>query len=148
MFLLILSSITLGTSILFERLNKIQNLRNEVTSNPIIQKDQEKLISFINRKNAFPLNYKTSKYTAYFFLVIFPISFMVGSHLKYSSIMTFEQHIKIISPYINQYEKDLFISKFASMQTYDDYRMVMIKIDSVALKNKILLPEQIYSYNY
>ena len=81
-------------------------------------------------------------------LSLFALSMIVASHIEYSSIMIFEQYMKIITPYISQSDKDLLISKFASMRTYKDYEKIMDEIGSHAKKNKIILPEQLYVYTY
>ncbi len=73
---------------------------------------------------------------------------LVSSHIKVSSINTFDQRIRILAPYINEKEKMLLISRFSSMTTYNDYIMIMLETETIAKENKIILPEQIYTYTY
>ncbi len=73
---------------------------------------------------------------------------LVSSHIKVSSINTFDQRIRILAPYIKPIEKQLFISRFSSMRTYDEYLGIIMDIENIAGKNKIYLPEQQYTYTY
>lgn len=73
---------------------------------------------------------------------------LVSSYIKISSINTFEQRIRILAPYINEREKLLLISRFSSMKNYTDYLRIMLDIETIAKNNKIILPEQLYTYTY
>lgn len=82
------------------------------------------------------------------FLNVLMVLQLVSSHIKVSSINTFDQRIRILAPYINEKEKMLLISRFSSMTTYNDYIMIMLETETIAKENKIILPEQIYTYTY
>jgi len=73
---------------------------------------------------------------------------LVSSHIKVSTINTFEQNIKIITPYIDTSKKDMLISKYCSMRSYEDYRFIIAEIEEIAKKNSINLPIQRYTYIY
>ncbi len=67
---------------------------------------------------------------------------LVSSHIKISTINTFDQYIKILTPYIDQGEKDILVSKFSSMQSYNDYEKIMAEIDRKSKENGVKLPPQ------
>ena len=73
---------------------------------------------------------------------------LVSSHIKISSINTFDQYVRIITPYIDNSEKQILISRFSSMKTYSDFNTIMRDIKIIASGNKISLPEQKYTYTY
>lgn len=79
-----------------------------------------------------------------FYMIIFFFSllgFAAISYVKYSYTQSFEQKIKIITPYIDLYSRDKIISDFSLMKTFDDYKTIMNKIESIASSNSIDLPE-------
>ena len=73
---------------------------------------------------------------------------VVPSNIKYSTIMTFEQKIKILTPYITPNEKDLLISKFSLMNSYQDYKNITAEIEQLAKEKNIMLPKQAYLSTY
>lgn len=73
---------------------------------------------------------------------------LISSAIKSSSIDTFEQYVRIISPYVPAIQKDMVVSEFSSMRTYDDYIHVMSQIKAIGDQKKITLPEQSYWYTY
>lgn len=81
-------------------------------------------------------------------LTLVGIIFLVGSHIKNSAIKTFDQEIKILTPYIDLHEKDLLISEFSLIQSYKDYQKLKVKIHFIAKSKNINLPKQSYINNY
>jgi hypothetical protein len=80
--------------------------------------------------------------------IVMIILIVVSGNIKYSTILTFEQQIKILTPYINTNEKDLLISKFASMQNYSDYQEIINQVNKFAKEKNIILPVQSYLLTY
>lgn len=79
---------------------------------------------------------------------IFGVLQLVSSHIKVSSINTFDQRIRILTPYISELERQLLISRFSSMTTYNNYRKIMHDLETLATNNNIILPEQLFTYTY
>ncbi len=82
--------------------------------------------------------FKTIGSLALLFIVSVFISF---SFLKINTIDRFDQHIKILTPYISAIDKDLLISEFSNMRSKNDYVILYKKIYYFAKKNNINLPE-------
>jgi hypothetical protein len=74
-------------------------------------------------------------------VVLVSIFSMAMSDIKLSTIQSFEQQIKIITPYIDQRTKDLFISDFSRMKSSNDFEKIQNSIKNIALKNEIILPK-------
>jgi hypothetical protein len=66
----------------------------------------------------------------------------VMSNIKIQTVDAFEQHIKILTPYITPEAKNKLVSDFASMNTLDDYKKIYKQIDSFAQASGIKLPEK------
>ncbi len=75
------------------------------------------------------------------FILLISVFSMVLSDVKLRTILTFEQQIKIITPFVDQHEKDVLISDFSRMQSSTDFEKIQNSIDSIARENKITLPK-------
>lgn len=75
-----------------------------------------------------------------FFLTILSISLILTGFIKKTSATSFDQQIRIITPYISLETKDKIIADFSSMESRDDYIRIMKYIESIALRNNISLP--------
>ncbi|MDN3593275.1 hypothetical protein [Zunongwangia endophytica] len=87
-----------------------------------------------NRKN---LTLRKVFYGVFFLSTLFFISL---SYIKHTYIQSFEQKIRIITPYINTLNKDMLISNFSRMKNYDDYQKIINEIEKIEEKNNIELP--------
>jgi len=92
---------------------------------------------------------KTSRYNDVLLLIpaLF-ISFMMfyqfwSMTFQYEVISSFNQHIKILTPYMTSKEKDLVISNFSRMKSEKDYRTIYNNLQSRAQKEDIELPENL-----
>jgi hypothetical protein len=75
------------------------------------------------------------------FLMLVTLFLMVLSDVKLRTIVTFEQQIKIITPFVDQHEKDILISNFSRMQSSTDFEKIQNSIEFIASENKITLPK-------
>jgi formate hydrogenlyase subunit 3/multisubunit Na+/H+ antiporter MnhD subunit len=84
-----------------------------------------------------------SKTVVILYLVLFfsCIFLLTTSSISKRTTSSFNQHLRIITPYITTQEKDLIISEFASMKSQKDYRILYDKINSIAVKNDLELPK-------
>jgi hypothetical protein len=64
------------------------------------------------------------------------------SHMKIMTIDNFEQHMKILNPYLTGDETEVMISRFSSMKSESDYRKLYSDLDSIARINRIDLPKK------
>jgi uncharacterized Tic20 family protein len=58
-----------------------------------------------------------------------------------SLITSFKQHLRIISPYITTQEEKILLSEWSLIGSKNDYDLVYFKLNNVAKKNKIELPD-------
>lgn len=68
-------------------------------------------------------------------------------NLQHGIITSFDQHVRIIAPYIEGREKEMLVSEFARMQSESDYLRVYEKINKIANENDLILPDN-PSYNF
>jgi len=117
-------------STLIPRKNKKE--KEEITGKK--KKQQEEKTEPIKRKNS------TLK-KVFFGVVFLSLLFFTSlSYLKHTYIQSFEQKIKIITPYTDSLNKDKLISDFSRMRNYDDYQKIMNEIQTISEKNNIELP--------
>lgn len=64
-----------------------------------------------------------------------------GNYLQLNLISTFNQDMRIISPYINDQQRSKIISEWSLMKGKSDYLVVYAQIDKIAKQNNIELPE-------
>jgi hypothetical protein len=66
---------------------------------------------------------------------------MILGDIKIKTIQTFEQRIRILTPYMTQDEKDRIISDFARMKTFGDFDKIDKRLNQIADTSKIELPK-------
>ena len=66
---------------------------------------------------------------------------MILGDIKIKTIQTFEQRIRILTPYMTPAEKDKTISDFARMKTFSDFDNIDKKLNQIADSSKIELPK-------
>lgn len=66
---------------------------------------------------------------------------LVTGYIKKRTFTSFEQHLRIVNPYITNDTKIKIISDFSSMESRKDYEKIVAYLNMVATKNNIKLPE-------
>ena len=87
---------------------------------------------------------KSRKLIAVIPLVILPIMLFYQFWtmlFQYQVVTSFDQHIRILAPYIDVKERILIESKFASMQKEDDYKILYSEMNEIAKSNNVILPD-------
>jgi hypothetical protein len=89
------------------------------------------------------------KYLVSFFLIIYAalhILLTVGNFTQLSIITSFQQHIRILAPYLSDWQTEEIISKWSQMKGQEDYDNIYKDLNQKAKENKIILPpNKIYS---
>lgn len=65
--------------------------------------------------------------------------FITGEVIVLNAISDFKQHLRIVTPYLDDKEKDLIISDWSQMRNLDDYNEVYKVLLEVAKENKLKL---------
>lgn len=82
-------------------------------------------------------------------LIIFSLSIVVvfsANYIQLKTISSFQQHMRIIAPYVDDSEMKTIYSRWSLMKTYSDYEAIYTEIQSHAKQHNIELPEnKIYS---
>lgn len=65
--------------------------------------------------------------------------FITGEVIVLNAISDFKQHLRIVTPYLDDKEKDLIISDWSQMRSLDDYNEVYKVLLEVAKENKLKL---------
>jgi len=73
---------------------------------------------------------------------IFFIGMNVLSYIKIQTIDAFQQHIKILTPYISSETRSKLVSDFAAMKTEEDYKKIYQDIERIARDKDLTLPEK------
>ncbi|ADT93397.1 hypothetical protein Sbal625DRAFT_1289 [Shewanella baltica OS625] len=60
---------------------------------------------------------------------------------QYEVVTSFDQHIKIVTPYISEKEKQIIVSKFSMMNGESDFKSLYAELDKIASENKLVLPK-------
>jgi hypothetical protein len=118
---IVIAMITIGSLIIFRVIFKN---RIDTTDHKLDTKNRSKTLVVL--------------YVTFFFTCIF---LLTTSSINKKTTSSFNQHLRIITPYITTQEKDLIISEFASMKSQKDYRMLYDKINAIAVKNELELPK-------
>lgn len=66
--------------------------------------------------------------------------FIVDGFARKRISTSFRQHLAILTPYISEDEKNILISKYSSMSSENDYRLLVKQMKSVAIAHNINLP--------
>ncbi|MEZ8775433.1 hypothetical protein [Vibrio sp. 10N.247.310.17] len=87
---------------------------------------------------------------ALIFLTFTSVTFMLYNlwitFFQIQVVTSFDQHIRIVRPYIQEHEVDLLQSEFAQMHGENDYLVIQNKLEYIAAENQLLLPDnQVYS---
>lgn len=69
---------------------------------------------------------------------------ILGEVMILNSITNFKQHIRIVTPYISQSEKDMLMSEWSQMQGLNDYNIVYEKLIEIAKENDLKLHKRSY----
>lgn len=86
---------------------------------------------------------KSRKLIAIIPLVIFPIILFYQFWImlfQYQIVTSFDQHMRILAPYMDSKERALIESEFASMQKENDYKILYSKMHGVAKAKNVILP--------
>ena len=65
--------------------------------------------------------------------------FIVGETIVLNNIGDFKQHIRIITPYISEAQKNELISEWSQMRNVEDYNKLYEELLSISKKNEITL---------
>jgi uncharacterized membrane protein len=117
----------------------------ENDSENTIENDSSELNENKKKKRKIPKFILTS------WTIIFGLSMtfiIVMANIKVNTIINYNQKVKIITPYIDMQKKNLFESKFASMNSKFDFDNIMNEIEKIAEENNLELPEIDYSNLY
>lgn len=60
---------------------------------------------------------------------------------QYQIVTSFNQHMKILSPYLSEEQEEILISEYSCMSSEKDYDALYSKLDTVASKHNITLPK-------
>lgn len=74
--------------------------------------------------------------SCFFVYILIQIS---GEVITLNAITDFNQHTRIIKPYISQQEYDKLISEWSQMRSYNDYKKLHGKIIEISQQNKLKL---------
>lgn len=80
------------------------------------------------------------------FISIFIIFFLSTKIYQLKLITSFNQHMRIVAPYVSEQAEEELYSQWSLMNKAEDYTTVYEKLNSIASRNNITLPEnKIYS---
>ncbi len=60
---------------------------------------------------------------------------------QYQIVTSFNQHIRILSPYIDQRQRDLLVSEYSLIRTKAEYDSLYVKLRGISKANKVNLPD-------
>lgn len=80
------------------------------------------------------------------FLVIFTFSNLFKEYSNLQLNSSFNQKINAISPYINEKDQKILMSKWALMKSKENYLQIKSNIDSIAKYNQLQLPDELIKY--
>jgi hypothetical protein len=106
-----------------------------------ILKDDEKKEDITNNEESPKWVSKTllfAKLMAIFYLIS-ALMFIVGETIVLNNIGDFKQHIRIITPYISEAQKNELISEWSQMRNVEDYNKLYEELLSISKKNEITL---------
>ncbi|KGJ91942.1 hypothetical protein [Colwellia psychrerythraea] len=79
-------------------------------------------------------------------LLIFGLVQVSTKTYQLSLISSFKQHLRIIAPYIDDQTEELLLSEWSLINSNEDYDSIYFKINNIAKKHKLELPDNsIYS---
>ena len=68
------------------------------------------------------------------------IAFLATRVYQLNLISSFEQHVRILAPYISDQEEEVFISRWSRMETEENYELIYVDLNALAKENDIELP--------
>ncbi|EOC1803863.1 hypothetical protein ACI1G1_001572 [Vibrio cholerae] len=74
-----------------------------------------------------------------FFYLLYGLIIIAGEITILNSIDNFNQHIRIITPYISKDEKEMLISEWSQMRNAKDYNVIYEKLAVIAKDNNLVL---------
>lgn len=81
-----------------------------------------------------------------FICTVLGIVTISAGYIQLKTISSFQQHMRIIAPYISEGEEKIIFSQWSLMKSHSDYESVYAIIRSKAKEHNIVLPENtIYS---
>ncbi|MGL5418740.1 MAG: hypothetical protein ACRDA9_04740 [Plesiomonas shigelloides] len=87
---------------------------------------------------------QSRKFIAIIPLVILPIMLFYQFWtmlFQYQIVTSFDQHMRILAPYMDTRERIIIESNFASMQKEEDYKNLYRKMYELAKENNVVLPD-------
>lgn len=75
-----------------------------------------------------------------FACIVYAIDIVKAQYIN-SAVTHFHQLVAIVSPYIEDIEKEKYHSRFAQIQSMEDYSKLISEFKSIALKNKQTVPK-------
>jgi hypothetical protein len=88
---------------------------------------------------------RTTRLVAYGFMQLwvslyFALMLIVGQVTTLNAMSGFNQHMRIVAPYVTQDESRLLLSKWSQMRTTEDYDAINERIAQIAKANSLRLP--------
>jgi len=68
---------------------------------------------------------------------------LAGNKLQLSLTSSFQQHMRIIAPYLDEQQEEELFSKWSQMQTEEDYRIIMQELMRIFDENSLQLPRNV-----
>lgn len=76
------------------------------------------------------------------FMLILCTCFVVSDgYIRQKIASTYNQHLRVIAPYVSDGELKMIVSKFASMRGEEDYLNVVALIENVYRENRLYIPD-------
>jgi hypothetical protein len=80
--------------------------------------------------------------------LVWLIFIVEGNYIQLSLVSSFEQHMRVLAPYMSDQRYKLFLSEWSRMTDETDYVKIYSELNAIAAENKIVLPEnKIYSWS-
>ena len=103
-------------------------------------------LSLINENKKTSTNFAVLVGALYLIFSFYCIVIIAANYIQLRTISSFQQHMRIIAPYINEGEEKMIFSRWSLMKSHADYESVYATIRSKAKDHNIVLPENtIYS---
>ena len=109
---------------------------------PKIKAEKNKMNSEIAKEKRNNKKEKIFRLLINFVIIIFFIIgffFIMGESMVLNDISNFKHNLRILTPYMSGTEKDMIISEWSQMDSFDDYRNVYNKLNEIAKNQNIKL---------
>ena len=97
-----------------------------------------KLDPIFTKKPKIPRVFFISFMTIYFVLYI---SIYLQDYIEHSIISSFQQHVRILSPYLKDGDEKILYSKWSAMESESDYNSIYFLLDGYAREHNLILPK-------